>query len=309
MEAIKLTVKQIILQFKTLFGSPFQIGLLLFIPFIITSILPVFFFGVKDSYGITATLSISISVFIAYSYFVGEYRRSTLYKNLQTTKSNRWVFNTSSFISIFIIGILTYIFHFMLMFIYSNLNLIQISILTSMNDQLKISMFNIPFIWTLYWVSITILVSFSIGFGVYRFVSSPRTYYIFIITIVLLAIVFGATFNNYFQTFLSSGDCFLFNGPIVRAIFPKQMFMPSLFYPLYASSQMLNVSGVKTVIWSGTNIPQFEAVIIWKWQSATDYIGQPINDAWRWNILYFVPYIQCIAWIGTGTLVSWLKNN
>ncbi len=313
MESIKLTVKQIILQFKTLLKSPIQVLLILLIPFLITTTLPIFFFGMKDSYGVTVTLSVSIVVFILYSYFVGEYRKSTLYKNLQSTKSNKWIFNLSSFVSIFIIGILVFFFHFALMFIYSKLNLLQVSILKKLNTDInEIQMFQLPFMWTVYWVSVIIGVSFSISFALYRVVKEAKTYYITIIIIVILGIIFDSTFNNYFMTSAwSNGEVMdsLFFGGSVRALFPNSFYWPSIIYPFYAPSQMLTVAGMKTLVNKSDGLASMKYIAFWKWQVNSDYIAAGLNpNAWRWNLLYFLPYIHSSMWIASGISISKLSK-
>ncbi len=313
MEAIKLTVKQIILQFKTLLKSPVQVLLILLIPFLITTTLPIFFFGLKDAYGIDATLSVAIVSFALYSYFVGEYRKSTLYKNLQSTKSNKWIFNLSSFITILLMGYFTYFFHWVLMSIYANLNVLQYSTgVVPTQYNLVIRMAGIPFVWTYYWVSMIVLICYSISFGLYRIIDNSKTYYIFIITIVLLDVIFGATFNNYFSSIYENGsyqtDFLVFNWS-TKSLFPPSMFVPSLFHPLYAPSQMLCLSGAKTIYKADGVTQYYDVLKTFKWQTGADYefIGLA-NQAWRWNILYFIPFMQCIAWMAFGIVVSRIKR-
>ncbi len=313
MEAIKLTVKQIILQFKTLLKSPVQVLLILLIPFLITTTLPIFFFGVKDSYGVTVTLSISIVVFILYSHFVGEYRKSTLYKNLQSTKSNRWLFNASSFITIFLIGVFIFLFHLTLMFVYSKFNWLQASILNKINpDVNSIRIILAPPIWTFYWVSTIIGISFSISFALYRVTDEAKTYYIVIIIIVLLGIIFDGTFNNYFSSSgFYDGQYFdsLFFGGSTKSLFPDSFYGASILYPFYAPSQMIDVVGMRMFASKGTGISQFWYLTFWKWQSAADYITMGLApNAWRWNLLYFLPYIHSIIWIACGVFISSLKK-
>ncbi len=313
MEAIKLTVKQIILQFKTLLKSPVQVLLILLIPFLITTTLPVFFFGIRDSYGVVVTLSISVVVFVLYSHFVGEYRKSTLYKNLQSTKSNKWVFNASSFTTIFIISILVFLFHLLLMIVYTRLNLVQGSVLHKVNpDNEVIRMSLLPPVWTLYWVSMVVIVSFSISFALYRIVNESKTYYIVIIIIVILGIVFDGTFNNYFMSSeWNNGSWFdsLFFGGRTKQIFPESFYWPSIAYPFYAPSQMLNVAGTRVFAYASNGQTQFYYLSYWKWQSSADYIAAGLApNAWRWNLLYFLPYIHSIIWIACGVFISSLKK-
>lgn len=317
MESFKIMVKQTILNFKYYFNSKSQVVLSFLILFAWTLIMPTILFTLSDSYGIIVTMPISVILFILYSGMIGQYRNSTLYLNSKITKTNRWTFNFASLLTLIIIGYSVFFVQTIILIIMAKLRILSNSLtfFTSNNNNIFIFS-NMSLSWNLYWVFTTIIITFSISFGLYRFIEKPKTFFIFITTISFLGIIFGGTFNDFFKiVFVKEnaieGDKYFLN--FESSLFPKSMYLPSVLFPYYSPNEMLNISGryMSVNYENGAHLwwpaPNYN---IWNWQHSSDYVFNNLNpQAWRFNLLYFLPYIHSVVWASLGIGFSYLKNN
>ncbi len=321
MEQIKLTVKQVILNFKYLFSSYMNIIFLLLPVILVSLTVPTFLFSINDAYGITVCVAIMTSLFVLYNGIVYQFRNSTLYNQSQLTKNNKWIFNLSSLMTLFIVGISIYIIQLFILQFMAMFGFLARNIVGSLSSNITFRLFKMPMGWNFYWASILILICFSFSFFVSRVIKSSKGYFIVTMSLIILTIIFGATFNDYFKSQYTFKDIdgeelrmYIYQGN-VKAIFPEYMYIPSLLFPVYAPAQMFNKSGCAAA-WEQTSDGYHYATgffkyggNLWTWQEDWWFKTNGLQStAWRWNILYFVPYFHIVGWFGLGMVISKFKK-
>ncbi len=301
MDALKLVVKQNILNIKQVILNKMNIIFLSFI-IVISLLIPMVFIPLSMAYPIIFLISlipVNGSVFSTINFNL---KKSTLNKNYNITKSNRWVFNISTILTMVLFSFVIFNFIYVILIILNQFGILlsawrqypDSSIINSkFNDLTNIGIYSL----TLYTVIIISLITFSISFFISHFISSQKTYFMFILTSLILAIVFGGAFNDYFYLPWDVGAAFQ-NNPI----FPKQIYWVTLIFPYGPSGQLLR------------NISRLSE---WRYQLdgfSTDYATYKGSlGVWRiitfsntpiWNFTLVMPYIQIITFGSLGIVLS-----
>ncbi len=317
----KLIVKQIILNFKFLFSRAMNIVLLLVPALLLTLTVPTILFGMRYGYGYTIMTSLVASLFVAFNGIVYQYRNSTLYKEMKLTKNNKWLFNLGAFATLAILGYLVYIIISILLSMFGLFGLLTFEMTGSLPSGYSYAIWHMDYLWNFYWVGMIILVSYSISFAISRVASSSQVFFIYALSIIIISIVFGGALNNYFQydstSQNSSGETiYLFMFKNSNSLFPKEMYIPSILYPFYSQSIMLNIAARESLI----RFAEDGSIVVYSpffknggqllsWHTKLNYeVNGWANDAWRWNILYFMPYIQTTVWMAVGILAGRITN-
>lgn len=310
---IKLTIKQIILNTKIVFKNISNLIMLALVTLIFITI-PLIFIPVKSCLGMVIVGPIAVTSAVIFSSACGEYRNSTLYQNQNLSRSNRWSFNLSVVLTMLLFSYLVFILEILFLLIASSLGILMVEFLTPQwtQNSIYISLNGFPFIYVIYWVSIEVIIMYSLSFLFYRIKPEQKTYYSIVMSMLILLIIFGGFFNNYFMGLVDFNyDGIEYVYPIfnhVEAIFPPKMYFVSLLYPLYYPGQMINMVGYQMGYSFAThqiNNWAFADYSNWIWvkQSTLDNVGI-ISNAWKWNILWIAPYIYSGLLIGISLLVK-----
>ncbi len=301
MDALKLVVKQNILNIKQVILNKMNIMFLSFIV-IIALLIPMVFIPLSMAYPIVFLITlipVNGSVFSTINFNL---KKSTLNKNYNITKSNRWVFNISTILTMMLFSFIIFNLIYVFLIIFGQFGILlsawrqypDSSVVNGVyNDLIDIGIYSL----TLYSVIIISLITFSISFFFSHFISSQKTYFMFILTSLILTIVFGGSFNDYFYLPQDVGATFQ-NNPI----FPKQIYWITLLFPFGPSGQLLRNIGRLSeghyLVDPAGNISNWYGGSLGVFRIIT------FNNTPIWNLTLVMPYIQIITFGSLGIVLS-----
>ncbi len=301
MESIKLVVKQNILNIKQVILNKMNIMFLSFI-IIIALLIPMVFIPMAMAFPMIFLISlipVNGSVFSTINFNL---KKSTLNKNYNITKSNRWVFNFSTILTMLLFSFIVFNFLYIILILLNKLNILLVgwrrypdsnSIGSVYFNLLNISTYSL----TLYCVIIISLITFSISFFISHFISSQKTYFMFILTSLILAIVFGGAFNDYFYLWNDIGA-----GIQQHPLFPEKIYWVTLLFPYGPTGQLLrNIGRLSEWEYQANGIFNY-------WSSWGDTLGMfrilSFHNTNIWNFTMVMPYIQIITFGSLGIVLS-----
>ncbi len=320
MSEIKLVVKQIILNIKSMFSNWFNIALILLIPIIILT-LPVFFIPLNYSFSIVFCIISSITSFIVYERVSYSFKKSTLYNNQKLSKNNKWIYNLSTIFTMILIVWSVVLFSVLILIILNNFDLLLDDYLKNKREE-KFNLYKTPWLFFIYQLTLLTLVFFSLSYFIEKVAISSKSYYSSLISLLILIIIFGGAFNNYFLTPQRYVDeknnkvfnYAIFNYPGHESIFPSYIFAPSLLFPFFAPAQMMIAIGNITHFHYDSNINEWVHKVskwnnfspwLWEKKSYMQLLDPAIQSpVWKWNILWIVPYFHIIGWFLLGRLLD-----
>ncbi len=301
MDSLKLVVKQNILNIKQVILNKMNIMFLSFIV-IIALLIPMVFIPLSMAYPVVFLITlipVNGSVFSTINFNL---KKSTLNKNYNITKSNRWVFNISTILTMMLFSFIIFNLIYVFLIIFGQFGILlsawrqypDSSVVNGVyNDLIDIGIYSL----TLYSVIIISLITFSISFFFSHFISSQKTYFMFILTSLILTIVFGGSFNDYFYLPQDVGATFQ-NNPI----FPKQIYWITLLFPFGPSGQLLRNIGRLSeghyLVDPAGNISNWYGGSLGVFRIIT------FNNTPIWNLTLVMPYIQIITFGSLGIVLS-----
>lgn len=308
MDKIKQVVKQIILNLRYVLSTPSTIALLLFMvvgPFAI----PLFFLPLRYSFSVLMILSVVMPTGIMYVATSYNIRESILYKNMATTKNNKVEFYISGFSFMLIVAFSLLIIVYLSLMILSSLGWLMVDYAWSGDAYgiYKYEIWRLPLIPLVYTTFESVLILFSVCFLFQNLISTRRSMYMLIFSIMVLGVIFGGSFNSYFlRGQIDPNDPYTTVPTFKPQMFPVPVYFVSLFYPLFGPSQHY-VSLVKTIFvdtrndtltYLKTDDFQFFSWLFWK-NSTLSFWGNQ-----SWNILWFMPYIWTAIMGVLGSIAS-----
>ncbi len=301
MDSLKLVVKQNILNIKQVILNKMNIMFLSFIV-IIALLIPMVFIPLSMAYPIVFLITlipVNGSVFSTINFNL---KKSTLNKNYNITKSNRWVFNISTILTMMLFSFIIFNLIYVFLIIFGQFGILlsawrqypDSSVVNGVyNDLIDIGIYSL----TLYSVIIISLITFSISFFFSHFISSQKTYFMFILTSLILTIVFGGSFNDYFYLPQDVGATFQ-NNPL----FPKRIYWITLLFPFGPSGQLLRNIGRLSeghyLVDPAGNISNWYGGSLGVFRIIT------FNNTPIWNLTLVMPYIQIITFGSLGIVLS-----
>ncbi len=238
-----------------------------------------------------------IPIFIILGWNGYNVRNSTMYLNINSSGLGRKTFYIGQIITVSIVGNVLTLFFWPLVVIIGHLQWFNLDWSTQMftNEKWVIQPFvNGTWILIFYEVQVTIGVTFAIYFATQSIISNHNTYYIVVITLVLLSVIFGGAINDYFlqtpgglsysaiiKTSLDNGvDYVKVDGQFyvldsawikveeamwksneIKAYggtFPTTIFIPTLFFPFFGVGQFgsaaVGLQSTQHLMWNNENI-------------------------------------------------------
>lgn len=309
---IKLVAKQMILSTKSFFAVKSNIFLCAFF-FIAGMALPMVFIPLWGSYGILlVVILLPLNATIYFSSNMS-YRESTLYSNSALSKNNRWIFNTSTLLLMILASIASAIVVFIIAHFACLMDLMLIEWFkhpdsSSTVDQAVRIRLGLPaLIATMYFGLFMGCMIFAISFMLGRFVHGPKVYFTVMLGLLIMTIIYGGAFNDYYW-FKPDGMTPRNNG---SNLFPWSVYFISFLFPFYSQGEFMNtVIDISSQRYNG-------AEGVWMdYYYATfgnDTVVKQIlvlfgtNDSWRWNISFYFPWVEMVAFVGIGAIIS--KHN
>lgn len=289
--ATQITMHRVYLNFKAMVNEFYTLALILLLPTIIC-LSTISFIVLKYSLGPLITSSIMIVEIITYGTIAGSFRRSTLNKNSNLTIGVRWIDNLATLITMILISIIVLCYVLALLTLFDLIGIMIVDASGSRSssfDYLLLSAVNIPMI---FYQSILVgIISYSFSYFFQGFFDSDMMFVTLGVLLFISIIIFGATMNNYFRLDdimdpRNSGiDTYIKYNPDIMG---NGLFIPSLFTPFYVPCQVMRVASQQMTR------PEINNAIVWSWQSSSN--GVIGSNAWKWNILWFVPYFHILFW-------------
>lgn len=195
-------------------------------------------------------------------------------------------------------------------------------------DQYKVfELFAMPVVYSLFEI---ILVSFSFLLCLQYVIKSQKMLYVIILTLLILQILFGGVFNDYFAWGRNTNDGENFNG-VVSPIFAKGGLYPSILYwptailyPLFGPSQHLQSTAAFTEFHRYANDHfnffqwiNFDEVILHR-ESYVNEFGETVKGyvlvslnptVSKWNSLWILPFAHTLLFAGSAVVLSKYAKN
>ncbi len=314
MDLINRFGRQINLNLKTIFSGN-NIVYFLFI-IISCSLIPVVY--LKFEYSIGEVFSICIfliSAIISYKLINSNFK-GNIYLNKRLIKNDIFFELTSHFLTLIFICF----FVFLILIISCQL-LVVINIYDYMASEKDESFYNVlklPFAYMWYQCLIVVLITLSFTYTANKIKLSKLWFWNLIAIILIILLIFGGAMNNYFHrtATLSSGvvyPVFKIDGDLRsnNSLFPNLLFIPTtILFPYYSPSLMMTVSGQLIKFRSSNNgievwwgMWRGYSPWLWEKQSLLDLVGSS-SKAWKWNILWIMPYIHIALIIFIGKMFN-----
>ncbi len=294
MEFIKLSMQRVWLNLKSLGTYPMVVFLGFLIPSLFclasTIILPIDY-----NFGLIIGVITMLIGFIVYGTVAGSFRRSTLNKNTNLTVAVRWVDNFATLVTIILLGFILATYAMGLIMLLNNAGILLLrygnagephNVYSSQED---INLWKeLGFINIYYNVFIISVITYSMSYLFQGFFDSDLMFFSLALIMTILFFLFGSTLNNYFEF---SYDDHVQWGTLL--IMPDWFYYPSLLFPFYVPAQLLRLQG-DSILHNAS--PKH----IWDWLEGTKY-------AWRYNIMWFVPYVHIFGWWTLGFVYKIFK--
>ena len=296
-QKISNTLRQVIFNLKFLLKNKFIY--FMFISFYtISLLLAIIFIPFQYSIGIQETITMAIPTLLISGSLSYNWRVSTLYLNQEMTSQRNKNYYISLLLTLIVFMIPTGLIYYFLIWIIGNYPLFLRDFPWGKNIHFSHNVNPLQFLGIkliFYTMTITILLSFSLYFAVYRIFKSNKSFNIFIMILLILSIFFSCAFNNYFH-FNYIKDPVEGNIPYAwfgRWFYPNPFFYVSFLYPFYSISQFLVLSSERGL----ENYTQcFNMFFHLPFANA--------SDIWKWDLVIFDPYIMCFTFFLIGYLFS-----
>ncbi len=300
--------KQFILNVKFFIGNP--INILLCVLIIIFSLLvSTIFVPLNLGAGLIYSLSLLPICGIFYSSIHFNVRKSTMYSNITLTKNNRWTFNGSILFSMLLLGYILSTFIFVAIAILNQFNMVLIdwfkyvSHVEEIGNKYYSTDFEL-YVICVYASLMASLTMFSISFMISHVIKSQKTYFIIIVSLTILMVIFGGTFNDYWS--VRSPEAV---SELTNPLFPWEIYWVGMVQPLFSESNIISTAyDARTIrygIDSQTGIPNWTGGEI----KLFAYLIFNKNNPTLWRIQNILSYVQIVGYIGVGLVISKLYTN
>lgn len=238
MDKIKSLTKNYILFVKQIFISPLNICLIFLFPLLIIFV-PIIFIPYKFSSGIVYTLSVIPIMGAVYYQTNLQINNSVLRKNFDLGGSSKNIYYLSTLLTMCTVAVFVATITYFMLSAAWTLGVLK-SGWFSYNES-EITMGIAFFVLIQYYAIIVASILFSISFAMQKFMKNQNVYFTFIFSVVIIGIIFGGAFNDYFGSYLNdNGQAYLGmqweNSP---SLFPESFYFVSIFYPFYAPSAII----------------------------------------------------------------------
>lgn len=163
-----------------------------------------------------------------------------------------------------------------------------------------------------YQIFISVALLFSISFALRNFLTTQKSYFTFVLIIIIFAIIFGGTINNFWYSgtdlvgYPSGYQVPWFAGD--TALFSTETYYLQFLFPWYAPGQLIffQINHVNSWITNLNFHPNSQSAWFWfsndlkNVETVKGYLINPI----QWNILYIFPLIEIIVFGIIGLIIK-----
>lgn len=255
--------------------------------------------------GVQISFVVNIPLMIILGGLSYNWKQSSLSKNEKGFGDNKIVNHLSNLSFVFIIGALLFFLLNMCNIILAQSDLLLDGFVWDDNVNLTQLMWD-RINWANYFYSfiINILVTYSVFFIVYRLIRDQKNYYIFVVIMLILFLIFGASVNGFFGAEVEPNTNL--DGNVVPEFnntpFARIMFIPSLFFPFYGAAQYYQTT--VQLLLGNHGHPGLSMSI------ENDFVFKIFTgESWRWTLTFLQPWIVIMTSFTVGTLISSTTNN
>ncbi len=310
----KLLIKQMILNFKYLFHNKKNVMILTLIP-LLSLTLPMLFIPIYYGFPTLITLGVLVPASIFYCSTTYEWRKGTLYPVILTSKNSKSTFYISSFLSMIILAFSLYILIMFVLVIMNQISLLMTNWGFANPDDKFISFETMYLLPSFYSIFEMTLVMFSIFFLFQNIFKTNVTMYSLLFGIVIIQIIFGGMFTQYFIRGKKLADHGNIALPWYKALaFPDSVFwLAYVINPLFAPSMHMQSFSSKWLYNTDDMLPMFldeNRFVFWVWETNSNTFGSLEKSGMtKWNILWLTPYIWTSIFATSGIACSKLLPN
>ncbi len=295
-EGFKVTTHRVYLNFKAMGNDMFTMSLIFLLPTII-ALSSVVIAPIKYNLGNIIAMSIMIVEIVTYGTVAGAFRRSTLNKNSNLTIGVRWIDNLATLITMIFVSMITLLYVLTIVTLFDVMGILIINSHWLKSRDLEYLVISAVNLWSyIYWSLLLGVITYSISYFFQGFFDSDMMFVTLGIFLFIGILIFGATLNSYFtidNVYDPKGEEALATIKYIWTPMGDSMFIPSLFFPYYAPSQFMRINSELI-----TNLT-YDRSLLWTFfnSSNSKYFNESI---WKWNILWFVPYMHIFFWWFVG---------
>lgn len=301
--SLKLIIKQMNMNFKSILGNWVNLIYLSFFV-LIALLIPVIFIPLNMSVSISFSIlliSVNSVLFANLNYNL---RNSTLRRNLDLSKSNRFTFNLSIYFTLFIFSIIASTLLYVIFKCLADIGCILVAWQKYSSDSTFIFNFTFDlFLLVVYYTVIMCTIIYSISFLLNYLINSKKSYFTVMLSLIILTIIFGGSFNEYFFYYAGTGLDFA-EGPL----YPRSIYWFSFIFPFYGPGELISIAFDVSKIYRDTGNP-YDYVPI-SFFNLNDYVFELIwgKSSIDWRLLMMVPYVEIAGLVLAGGLVSKYKK-
>lgn len=302
-DRVKLIIKQFLFQIKYVFSNP--TALLMMVFFLLCGTL---LQSVLIPFRVAGAVKLELEVITPMLLLLGglsyNWRKSTLHKNEEITKTNSNVYYMSLLLTLIFIGNMLTGAMMLLDWGTTSLgwSLADWGFLSGSRES-SIDWNNIRFENILYIVETNILLTFAFYFFFHRFTTNEKSYYVVVLVTLILMVIFGGSLNQYFGGYRtldgqsgSAASNSIVYGHFQTWTFPEEMFVPSLLLPFYSTGTFFNESFTA----AGSNMWSEKQVLLFGIKFA--------QDSWQWSMVVIMPWIYIGVFGFAGIFMSKIKK-
>lgn len=307
-QKLNLVLQQFVLNIKQVLRNFENIFLIIFFIFF-TLLIPVIFIPFWSAAAISFGILLIIINGITYSTTNFTLQNSILNKNIRLTKSNKKIVYIATIVTMLF---LSTIFSFFLLTIFLILNkfgLLLVQWLKYSSDFLQMETYIFQWqiiIILIYYIVVSTLILFSISYVIEKFIKTKQGYFIFVFSLLLLIVIFGGAFNDYFQT--------SYDGMVdaQNLMFPSNAYWFTLIFPFASIGQLLNNS-VELSMFTKINNEWVHSIKtnltdsggLYFFETHNSVLGLlSFNNSNKWIILMAMPWIEIVLFLFVGNILA-----
>lgn len=287
-----LNTKSFLLNWKAAFQN--------FIFVVFCSLILILMVPMETGFGLMLSILI---IYTSSSTFLRTYikfKTTTIKNNLKIIGTKESIITISSLISTIIESLLVSFLFYLILFISSKLGILTTQLIDigkpDPNDIYLLDFKNS--FYFIYQIILITLITFSIYFMINRFNISEKLFMVIVVILFVFTFVSAGLLNNFF--YIST----VYLLPKFDTPTNHGLFIPSLFSPYFSVSQQLSsFMRIKTL---DVRNPDLVTPWIWLTKEKLSSAGNSWMDQvpWRWNILFFVPYMHISFYFGLSFLIN-----
>ncbi len=303
-ETIDITARQFVFNFKQIALS--SNNWLFFISFTIIAVtISTIFIPFSNSIGLSFLILLLPTSASVYAKAVYGVNNSTMKENLRLSNRSKTTMYISTILLMAIYAIILSSILYSLLLLCKHFSLLKSGWYAYDNAEIILNWK--LYLFVLYSSMLISMLVFSISFVMQTLISNVKTYFVIILSLLVLCVIFGGAFNSYiWATENVDGDYVLsveWGGH--NALFPDSIWYFSILFPFYAPAQLLDTAA-QYANW-GEFASDPETSDWYKfWQETNGDVFSIISFKYsvEWTLTLIIPYLEILMAFFIGKALS-----